>query len=311
MEIEPGDRLRFPTLDAHHGVSDLLELDEVAWLECRADVADLASGAEAVDVGIRPPGPRYVLDTEDGLLAVPQHQSGPLFLLIHLDDERAYTGPIVPWASTGGFGELRQKLRPLVPGDGPDRAAIPPTPVVCPQTLPYSLVSRLLMLRLQRRPDLQASGQHLVRPKTLDEVASDLLSEVRGALPQLFDLALGEDPRFFEGLQSLLRRDVPLLEQASQYETLAALRGLRVLKRGVAGRGRNETGDQCGFPDAQFVDRLCVVGLRGCLDAVGPRAEVDLVEVEVEDLVLVEVVLDPLGQDHVFDLAEQSAFRAE
>ena len=55
--------------------------------------------------------------------------------------------------------------------------------------------------------------------------------------------------------------------------------------------------------ERQFVQRLVPIGLRGRGDAIGAHAEIDLVEIELEDLLLGEGALDADGEDRLLQLA--------
>ena len=62
-----------------------------------------------------------------------------------------------------------------------------------------------------------------------------------------------------------------------------------------------------GFSQAERVQRLAVVGPCGHGKAVGALAEVDLVEVDLEDLVLAQVVFDLEGEQGFVELAGKGA----
>ena len=70
-------------------------------------------------------------------------------------------------------------------------------------------------------------------------------------------------------------------------------------RRGRLGQGR-EIG---GLGDGQFVDRLVEIYERSGRDAVGAEAEVDLVQIQFEDLVLRIGPLDPHREQRFLDLA--------
>ena len=74
----------------------------------------------------------------------------------------------------------------------------------------------------------------------------------------------------------------------------------------VARRGLGDRGQRRRLGHVEVADRLAEVALGGGLDAVGAVAEVDLVEVELEDLVLGVLLLDLAGD---LGLAELPAER--
>ena len=72
-----------------------------------------------------------------------------------------------------------------------------------------------------------------------------------------------------------------------------------VVVRGL--RQRREIG---GLGDGQFVHRLAEIVQGGGGDAVIAHAEIDLVEIELEDLVLRVGLLDAEGEQRLLDLAD-------
>src|SRR5207249_553208 len=133
------------------------------------------------------------------------------------------------------------------------------------------------------------------------EVLAHLLEEVRGdrgpVLPEL------EAKRLGLGLLGLLGRDVLLLDHAVEDVIAPGQRAVGMLDGGEAGRVLGETRDQRRLGQAELPDRLAVEELARGLDPVVAVAEVDLVAVEREDLLLREALLDLEGEDDLLDLA--------
>ena len=75
--------------------------------------------------------------------------------------------------------------------------------------------------------------------------------------------------------------------------------------RVVAGRRLGKRGERRGFGDVQILDRFAEVALRGRLDAVRAVAEVDLVEIQLEDAVLRVFRFDRARDLCLFQLADQ------
>ena len=71
----------------------------------------------------------------------------------------------------------------------------------------------------------------------------------------------------------------------------------------VVVRGLGKRGEIGHLLQRQLVQRLAIVVQRGGCDAIGVEAEVDLVEIEFEDLVLGEGLLDSMGQQRLLHLA--------
>jgi hypothetical protein len=182
---------------------------------------------------------------------------------------------------------------------------------VCAESGSHRAVGGLLVAHDQRRVDRESAGQDLVLAELVYQVAAHLLDEVGGGAAVLVDPSRAQHGRLRQRQLVLLRRDVPLFLHAAQHEQLARPGELRVVERRVAGRGGHDARDQGGLGQRELLDRLSEVDLGGGLDAVRPGAQVDLVQVEVQDLVLVEVLLDPHGEHHVLDLADVGPVRRQ
>src|SRR5262249_10792400 len=57
------------------------------------------------------------------------------------------------------------------------------------------------------------------------------------------------------------------------------------------------------FPERELLHRLAEIAARGELDPPGAAAEIDGIEIELENLRLAERTLDPRRHDHLADLA--------
>src|SRR5437763_1840100 len=68
-----------------------------------------------------------------------------------------------------------------------------------------------------------------------------------------------------------------------------------------------QPGQKRGLGERELQGRLAEVGSRGGLHAVGARAVVDLVEVQLEDLVLPQALLDSLRHHSLTDLPGECA----
>ena len=93
---------------------------------------------------------------------------------------------------------------------------------------------------------------------------------------------------------------------------LATLARLLGVSDGVERRGVGDQPSQEGrLPDVEVGDALAEVGLGPGLHAVGAVAEVDDVEVALEDLVLGHQLLEPAGQHRLAGLAADGLLVAE
>ena len=95
-------------------------------------------------------------------------------------------------------------------------------------------------------------------------------------------------------------RDVVQVEHPAEHVRTANRRRLRVGDRVDGGGSGRDAGERCHLREAQLVQRLAEVDLRGCRHAIGALTEEDLVHVEREDLLLGEF---RLHQQRDIDLA--------
>ena len=85
----------------------------------------------------------------------------------------------------------------------------------------------------------------------------------------------------------LLRRgDLLLLAHPLQHDEAAATRGVEVRPRRVGRRRADDAGDQRGLAERELRRRLAEHLLRHRLDAVDAAAQVDAIEIELQDLAL-------------------------
>src|SRR5207302_1052172 len=93
----------------------------------------------------------------------------------------------------------------------------------------------------------------------------------------------------------LLRRDEAVLAHPLQDVALAGNRLLWSALRLVAARRLRQPSEQRGLGDGEVLDPAVAELPRRRRDAVGAGAEVDVVQVEVEDVVLRQLRLEPQG----------------
>ena len=77
------------------------------------------------------------------------------------------------------------------------------------------------------------------------------------------------------------------------------------------GWGLGQAGDHRGLGQGQFADVLAVVNPGGRADAIGPLAEVNLVEVEFKDLALVQFAFNLERQKDLVQLSDIGLFTAQ
>ena len=105
--------------------------------------------------------------------------------------------------------------------------------------------------------------------------------------------------------------DHALLAHGGEHELAALGRGLGIARRRQARRRLQETGKQCRLRQGNIARRLVEIAPRRGLHAIGAGAEIDAVEIHLQDLVLGILVLQPKRQQHFLHLALQRAFRLQ
>ena len=151
---------------------------------------------------------------------------------------------------------------------------------------------RLLGIEVERGVD-PVSRAVQVRSEPRVELLADELDEVFGRAAVV--RAGGEQQRIGLPPLGLRRVEEPVVAQQVEHRVAALDAEVRILAGVVAGRGLGNRGQGGGFGDVQVPDRLAEVPLGRRLDAEGAVAQIDLVEIQLEDLVLGVLVLDLAG----------------
>jgi hypothetical protein len=95
------------------------------------------------------------------------------------------------------------------------------------------------------------------------------------------------------------------------HDLRAALGGVGVAGRREAGRRLDQPGQHRGFGEAHLARGFAKIALCRGLDPIGAGAEIDAVEVELEDLGLGEFALEPNRQHYLLQLAPDCALLRE
>ena len=101
--------------------------------------------------------------------------------------------------------------------------------------------------------------------------------------------------------------DEAIVDHRLQHHARSRARGLDVGGRRIIGRRLDEAGDDRRLAEAQMIGAMTEEAPRGGIDPVGAAAEIDAVEIELEDLVLGELPLERERQDRFLDLAAEAA----
>ena len=103
------------------------------------------------------------------------------------------------------------------------------------------------------------------------------------------------------------RRDELELGHGGEHDLGALFGAVEIARRGQPRRRFDEPREQRGFGERDLSRRLAEIALRGLFDAVGAGAEIDAVEIELENLRLGEFALEPERQQHFLQLAGDRA----
>ncbi len=113
------------------------------------------------------------------------------------------------------------------------------------------------------------------------------------------------------GMVSLGLGDVPLLDHPLKHISLAFPGFFHVLDRRIGIGCFGEAGQHGHFGQVELLNIFAEICLGSDLNTVGATAEINLVQIEVENLVLGELLFHPLGQNGLLDLAGKFLFRGQ
>jgi len=163
------------------------------------------------------------------------------------------------------------------------------------------LFGGVLDVDVERRVDLEATLIHQIRAVPLVQVLADHLHEVGRLLGVV--AGLGDPERRLAGLLVGGAVDEFRREHLGEHEVPSPERAVGIPARRIVARVPGQAREQGALRQAQLLDALCEKDLRRGVDAVGALAEVDLVEVHLENLVLGVGLLDPDREDDFLEFA--------
>ena len=181
-------------------------------------------------------------------------------------------------------------------------AAIASGAIIFFKTRLQRLARIALKLRVDSRADRHPAAIDAILGHLRDQFSADLFSEIvvvrRGEA-----IAFHQVDRNFLGGLGLRFRDIPVLGHFADHDIAPERGAFPVLgQMARAWRGR-ERRDERGFLDGQFFQVLAEIGQTRRRHAIGAPAEKNLVEIKLEDAILGEILLDPVGEDRLLDLA--------
>ena len=185
------------------------------------------------------------------------------------------------------------------------RAAPRLAPLEIHQAFAQRLVRRRLVRRDQRGVDLEAA-----RVAALTVLRDHLLAHRLGHVLGMQPVRVGrvaQVQRFGLRFGGLRGADDAGLPHAVEHIQLAGARTARIDHRVVGGRCLGQPGQHRRLGERDVLQRPAEVGFRRRRETVGAMAQVDLVQVDLEDLVLRELVLEPVREQRLIGLARQRA----
>ncbi len=195
--------------------------------------------------------------------------------------------------------------------EGSSRATGPLTAamgaVVAHQPAAQHLVGGRLQRRVQAGADDEAALRRGFRAEAVDHLPPHFLAEPVGPGNHVRTVERAGDDGTGLRRCRLLRRDRLVVHHAVQHPVPPGARGLGEAERVVVVGRLGQRGEEGGFRQGDLVERLVEVGLRRGGHAVGLQAEIDLVQVELEDALLGQRLLDPDGEHRLLHLALQGA----
>ncbi len=175
--------------------------------------------------------------------------------------------------------------------------------VVADQPVDEGLAGSALQRWIERGAHRQTAAVKPILAVKIDDLATHLLGEkLRGE-----DLGPGGalSDAEWRGLRLLafIGGGEAILDDAVDDPVAARDGAIGEFERIVVARRLGQRGEIGAVSKREFAQRLVPIGLRRSSDAVGARAEIDLVHIEFEDLLLGEGAFDANGKDRLLQLA--------
>ncbi len=190
--------------------------------------------------------------------------------------------------------------------DEPFRPAIPVAPLVIHHALAHRAIGGVLIGGIDRRRDVQAARVGFVLVLRVHHLPHHFRDVLR-----MHAVFVAGDLRvklFLDRLVVLLLRDVTQIEHALQDVFLTDFRALRIHDRVVRRRRLRQAGEHRGLGERDVLQVLAEIHARRGREAVRALAQIDLVHVQLENLVLGERALDLVRKQHFIDLARVRLF---
>ena len=164
----------------------------------------------------------------------------------------------------------------------------------------------LLHIRIQGGVDFQALLVHGVGTELVHQQLDAVIDEVLLGAGRFIEALVGQGLRI--GLVGFFLGDEPVFGHLLQHCLLPGLGGLGVGQGGVVVGALGDPGDHGTLGQIQIFHVFAEVGVGGGFYPVSPLAEVDLVHVHLQDLVLGVFLFDLEGNEGFMELPAQGLF---
>ena len=203
---------------------------------------------------------------------------------------------------TWNSGERRAPIAPdldLLHSAAPAAASA----IVGDEPVDQRLARGLLQPWIERGAHGETAAVKLVLAEAVENLAADFLGEILRSEDLGPALALDDAKRLSLGGFALFLGGEAVLDDMVDDPVAASYGAVREFERVVIARRLGQGRKIGAIGKGQFVESLVPIGLGGGGHAIGADAEIDLVEIELEDLLLGEGALDADGKDRFLQLA--------
>jgi hypothetical protein len=193
--------------------------------------------------------------------------------------------------STAPAGSGIQPRLPIAADlDARHRTAPAMPPVIGDQRVAQRFGGETLEMRIEAGAHGKTRGVEALFAVALQQFAADFLGEIVG-FDDLGIVAAAQRDRLRLGRGALLLGEVARLDHAIEHVVAALARGFGIALWIVVVRRFRQTAEERGFLRRQLVQRFVEIIERRCRDTVRATAEVDLIEIKLEDAILAERLL--------------------
>ena len=281
--------------------------------EDRLDIKDVARLDQALG---RAAGPAHAVERHGAGLSVGDNRAGLVTVRLQPDSdggvadvERHRQDPRLDVAVSGNVGQRNAPI--LADIDGLERAMPAIRLVIAHEAVDQRLARHQLNFRVERRANAEAALIKLLLAVALRQFAPHFLGEEPRRDRIRRQHARIDHQRLGPSLVRLLGGDVAVLLHAPD-DVVAPFHGaVMIAKRVQRTRLLRQSREIRDFGDGQLVHGLVEIIERRSGDAIVGKAEINLIEVELEDLFLRVGGFDSHTQQDLADLAVESSVRVQ